>query len=102
MEQRPSASSPRWHVLRWLTQAAHHQSEEIRTLLSATFLQRTAAVVFASINVMVLAAITGFRTGAIWPLVWLVTDILLLIARLLSSEPARRAARSGRRVRWTR
>ena len=83
MGQQPSVSLPKWRLLCWLTQAGRHESEEVRTLLTSTFLQRTAAVVFATFNVMVLAAITGFRTGAVWPLVWLGADAVLLIARLL-------------------
>ena len=92
MEQRPSASLPRTHLLRWLTRADHHELEEIRTLLTATFLHRTAVVVFGSVNVMVLAAITLLHTGAIWPLVWLLGDMLLLIVRLLLI----RACQNGR------
>jgi diguanylate cyclase (GGDEF)-like protein len=75
--------------------AARHESEEIRTLLTSTFLQRTAAVIFASANVMVLAAITGFRTGAIWPLVWLAADTSLLIARLLLIRACQKAQPPG-------
>jgi diguanylate cyclase len=95
MEQTLSGSSSQWNPLRWLTQAAQHESGEIRTLLTATFLQRTAAVVFASANVMVLAAITGFRTGAMWPFVWLATDALLLIARLMLIRACKNAQPPG-------
>jgi diguanylate cyclase len=95
MEQTPIVSFFQWNPLRWLTQAAQHESEEIKTLLTATFLQRTAAVVFASVNVMVLAAITGFRTGAIWPFVWLATDALLLIARLMLIRACKTAQPHG-------
>jgi diguanylate cyclase (GGDEF)-like protein len=92
MEHKPAVSFPQW---RWLTQAAGHESEEIRTLLAATFLQRTAAVVFATVNVMVLAAITGFRTDATWPLVWLATDAVLLVARLLLIRACQKAQPLG-------
>jgi diguanylate cyclase (GGDEF)-like protein len=81
--------------LRWLTHAASHESDEIRTLLTATFLQRTAAVVLATVNVMVLAAITGYRTGATWPLVWLVADAVLLVVRLLLIRACRKARPLG-------
>jgi diguanylate cyclase len=95
MEQKPSFSLPKWRSLRWLTQAADHESEEIRTLLTSTFLQRTAALVLATVNVMVLAAITGFRTGATWPLVWLATDTVLLVARLLLIRACQKARPLG-------
>src|SRR5271170_482310 len=92
MEHKLAVSFPQW---RWLTQAASHESEEIRTLLAATFLQRTAAVVFATVNVMILAAITGFRTDATWPLVWLATDAVLLVARLLLIRACQKAQPLG-------
>ena len=95
MEQKVPVSLPQWGLLRWLTKATHHESEEIRTLLISTFLQRTAAVVLATANVMVLAAITGFRTGSTWPLVWLATDIVLLIVRLLLIRACQRARPLG-------
>ena len=95
VEQKPAVSSPQWRSLRWLTQAAHHETEEIRTLLTSTFLQRTAAVIFATVNVMVLAAITCFRTGATWPLVWIGTDTFLLLARLLLIRACQKAQPLG-------
>jgi diguanylate cyclase (GGDEF)-like protein len=95
MQQGRSVSFPQWGSLRWLTQATQHEAEEIRTLLTSTFLQRTAAVVLATINVMVLAAITGFRTGATWPLVWLTTDGVLLIVRLLLIRACQKARPLG-------
>jgi diguanylate cyclase len=95
MAQKPPVSLPQWRSLRWLTQAAHYESEEIRTLLIATFLQRTAAIIFATGNVMLLAVIAGFRTGATWSVVWLATDTFLLIVRLLLIRVCQKAQPPG-------
>jgi diguanylate cyclase len=95
MQQKPPGSLPRLRALRWLTQAADHESEEIRTLLTSTFLQRTAALILATVNVMVLALITDIRTGAIWPLVWLATDSVLLVVRLLLIRACQKARPLG-------
>ena len=95
MAQKPSGSLPQWRALRWLTQATDHEFEEIRTLLTSTFLQRTAALVLATANVMVLALITDIRTGATWPLVWLATDSVLLSVRLLLIRACQKARPLG-------
>jgi diguanylate cyclase (GGDEF)-like protein len=95
MEKKLPAAHPRWRPLRWLTQAAQHESDEVKLLLTSTFLQRTAAVVLATFNVMVLAGITGFRTGAAWPFVWLGVDAALLVARLLLIHACRKARPTG-------
>jgi len=95
MENNPSVSLPKWRALRWLTQAGEHESEEIRTLLTSTFLLRTAALVLATANVMVLAALTGARTGAIWPLIWLCTDASLLVVRLFLIRACQKAQPLG-------
>ena len=95
MKRPLSVSFPKWHPMRWLTQAGEHEAEDIRLLLTSTFLQRTVSFMLASVNVMVLAVIAAYWTGATWPLVWLGLDAILLASRLLLIRECQRATPLG-------
>ncbi len=76
------ASGPLARIFYWLSSSGQPDSDELRGRLIQSIMDRKGALLVGTAVVIATATVAYFMTGAWWPIVWLVTEIVIVAVRL--------------------
>ncbi|SMH51077.1 GGDEF domain-containing protein [Mesorhizobium australicum] len=89
------ASGPLGRIFYWLSSSGQPDSDELRGRLIQSIMDRKGALLVGTAVVIATATFAYFMTGAWWPIIWLVTEIVIVAVRLAVISHAERTL--GRR-----
>lgn len=75
-----------WAAYRWLTKPRRFDTPEIRERLIRSMFERRLAVLFGVLTSVATAITALVLTGALWPVAWIVTEIVLFAGRYRNVE----------------
>jgi diguanylate cyclase (GGDEF)-like protein len=81
-----TASRASWRAYLWLTGAGQFDTPEIRERLIRSMFERRLAVVFGAL-ISIITGVTAIAvTGAFWPVVWIIAELVLFALRYTDVE----------------
>ncbi|RST88010.1 GGDEF domain-containing protein [Aquibium carbonis] len=81
-----SGTGPSWRIFFWMSTPSRLDSPEIRERLFRSMFERRLPVLFGMLTSLVTGIAALVITGALWPIVWIATELFLFIGRYRSLD----------------
>ena len=84
-----------WRAFDWLAATREPASPEVRARLIAYVIDSRLSLLVGFLSIAATALVAGWRTGEVWPWLWLATDLAIVAARLAIVRSAERDNSGG-------